>query len=785
MTEHSNSTILAQITTSNLVRLQILGMIVFLFLSSTALAQNFTISGSVIDAETGEDLLGATIVLKGTTTGAISNTYGFYSLSLPKGKHEINYSFIGYKTITKEVSLTKDLTFNIKLVPDNSLLKEVVITAERNDENIRAAEMGIEKLSMNQLEKIPVLFGEKDVLKTIQLLPGISATSEGSSGFTVRGGSPDQNLILLDGAPVYNASHLMGFFSVFNSDALKDVTVYKGGIPANFGGRASSVIDISMKDGNNQKISASGGLGLISSRLTVEGPIIKDKMSFIVSGRRSYADFIGQATNLLDDDMDLYFYDLNAKVNYKINEKNRIFLSGYFGKDVFGFGSAFGMDWGNTTGTLRWNHLFSKKLFSNTTLIYSNFDYGFKVGDDVNMSSGIEDYGFKQDFTWYLNPQNTIKYGFSSTHHSFNPGLLTFENDDSQEVVLDKKQGLESAIYISNNQKIGGLFSAEYGLRLSTFNQLGAGWANTYNDENEIADSVYFDKGEIMQTYFEYEPRVSLSYLLNESSSVKASYNRMAQYLHLLSNSTSGQPTDTWMPSSTNLKPQVVTQYSLGYFKNFNKNKFEFSIEGYYKDMDNVVDYKDGTDIMLNENIEAYVLSGIGRSYGLEFYLKKKYGKFTGWVSYTLSRTERKIDGINNNEWYLAKYDKTHDISIVGTYQINKKMSISATWVYYTGNAVTFPSGKYEYENSTIPYYTERNGYRMPNYHRLDLNFHLDGKTRKRFETGWDFSVYNAYNRYNAYSISFQESESNPGSTEAVKLSLFGIVPSVSWNFKF
>jgi len=444
-----------------------------------------------------------------------------------------------------------------------------------------------------------------------------------------------------------------------------------------------------------------------------------------------------------------------------------------------------GMSWGNTTGTMRWNHLFSNKLFSNTTLIYSNYDYAFRVGDDVDMNSGIEDYGFKQDFSWYLNPENTIKFGLNTTRHSFNPGVLTFENEDSQEVVLEEKQAFESAVYISNNQKIGARLTAEYGLRLSMFNQIGEGWANIYNEGNEKTDSIFYEKGQLMQTYFEYEPRISFSYLLNESSSVKASYNRMAQYLHLLSNSTSGQPTDTWMPSTNNLKPQTVTQYAIGYFRNFNDNKFEFSVESYYKQMDNVVDYEDGTDIMLNENIEAYILSGIGRSYGLEFYFKKKFGKLNGWISYTLARTEKKIDGINHNNWYQAKYDKTHDISVVGTYQLNKRMSFSAAWIYYTGNAVTFPSGKYGYEGFQIPYYTERNGYRMPDYHRLDLNFHLEGKTKKKFQTSWDFSLYNAYNRYNAYTITFQESETVPGATEAVKLSLFGIVPSVSWNFKF
>jgi len=757
----------------------------FIFLVGQSLiAQQFTISGRITDATNGEDLVGATVMEDGTTSGTSTNVYGFYSFSLASGSHTIKYTYIGYEPQIMEINFDRDKTIDIKLTVASNDLKEVVVTADRQDKNITSTRMSVEKLDVKQIEKIPVFMGEKDILKTIQLLPGISTTSEGGSGFSVRGGSIDQNLILLDEAPVYSASHLMGFFSVFNSDALKNVTVYKGGIPANYGGRASSVLDISMNDGNNQKFSASGGIGLISTRLTLEGPIIKDKMSFIISGRRSYADLIAKTAGFFDDDMNMYFYDLNAKLNYKIDEKNRVFLSGYFGKDDFGF-DAMGMDWGNITGTLRWNHLFNSKLFSNTSLIYSKYDYGFNMGSDASMSSGIEDIGIKEDLTWYMNPLNTLKFGLNVKHHTFNPGELLFTDSDITQIILDKTKAYESAAYISNNQKFTEKLSAEYGLRFSMFNQIGEGWSNTYDENNNKIDSVYYADGEIMQTYWDIEPRISLNYQLTQSSAVKLSYNRMAQYLHLLSNSTSGQPTDTWMPSSTNIEPQSVTQYALGYFKNFNDNKYEFSIESYYKDMNNITDYEDGTDILLNENIEAYVLSGIGRSYGVEFYFKKKFGRLNGWVSYTLGRTENKIDGINNNDWYASKIDKTHDISIVLNYEINKRLSISAAWIYYTGNAVTFPSGKYEYDNQIWSYYTERNSYRMPDYHRLDLNLHLKGKENKRFQSSWDFSLYNAYNRQNAYSINFEESETNPGQTEAVKLSLFGIVPSVTWNFKF
>jgi len=758
--------------------------VVLLFTIQASAQEKFSVSGKVTDASTGEDLIGATIIDTGNYLGAVTNTYGFYSLTLEKGIYKISYSYIGYEDVIKEIDLNKDIKFNIKLNPTTNALDEVEITAERADINLSSTQMSVEKLDMKQIDKLPVLFGEKDILKTIQLLPGISTASEGGNGFSVRGGSIDQNLILLDEAPVYSASHLMGFFSVFNADALKNIEVYKGGIPAKYGGRASSVLAINMKDGNNQKFSFSGGLGLISSRLTIEAPIIKDKMSFIVSGRRSYADLVAKGVGLLDNAATLFFYDLNAKLNYKINDENRIFFSGYFGSDDFGF-EDLGMSWGNATSTLRWNHIFNPKLFSNTTFIYSKYDYGFKFGDEAKMKSGIEDFGFKQDFTYFLSPLNTLSFGFQTTHHTFNPGELQITGEDNFELIIDEKRAWESAIYVSNKQNITEKLSAEYGLRLSMFNQVGPGYNNTYNDENEKVDSVYFAKNKLMQSYYGFEPRLSVNYRLQDDKSIKASYNRMAQYLHLMSNSTSGQPTDTWTPSSYNVKPLDVNQFALGYFQNFSDNQFEFSVEAYYKTMQNVTDYKDGTDIMLNENIESFILQGQGRSFGAEFYLKKKQGRFSGWLSYTLSKTENQIDGINNNKWYASKLDKTHDISLVASYQLNERISLSATWVYYTGNAVTFPSGKYDYDGEIYPYYTERNGYRMPNYHRLDFNFHLEGKKKTRFQSSWDFSIYNAYNRYNAYTISFRENENAPGTTEAVQLSLFGIVPSITWNFKF
>uniref|UniRef100_UPI0032174868 TonB-dependent receptor n=1 Tax=uncultured Draconibacterium sp. TaxID=1573823 RepID=UPI0032174868 len=765
------------------------GLIIFLLLvlsfSQVYAQQSFTLNGVITDAKTGEDLTGASIAVWSTGLGTSSNNYGFYSLTLNHDNYIIVVSFIGYETIKKTVELSKNTKLNFALIPSAEQLSEIVVSTEKSDANITSVNMSTERLNVKQVEKIPVLFGEKDILKTIQLLPGISTTSEGSSGFSVRGGSVDQNLILLDEAPIYSASHLMGFFSVFNSDALKDISVYKGGIPAQFGGRVSSVLDISMRDGNNKKFSASGGIGLISSRLTMEGPLGKrEQTSFIVSGRRSYADWVAKGGGFVENDMTLYFYDLNAKINHKINDNNRIYLSGYLGKDAFGY-EKMGTDWGNTTATLRWNHIWNSKLFSNSTFIYSDYDYGFKITDEVSMSSGIEDYQIKQDFSLYKTPVNTMKFGFSTTFHIFNPGKLILKEVENDDVLMERKQGLESAVYFSNYRKISDKLSLNYGLRLSMFNQLGEGWQNIFDSTNTKTDSVWFNSGELMQSYFEYEPRLSVNYQMASDKAIKLSYNRTVQYLHLLSNSTSSQPTDTWIPSTNNIKPLTARQIALGYFQNFLNNKYEFEIESYYKELKNVTDYEDGTDILLNEEIESNILSGDGRTYGLEFLLKKKYGKFNGWISYTLSRSEKKIDEINAGKWYPTKYDKTHDISVVTSFKFNKRLNLSANWVYYTGNAVTFPSGQYTYNRLVYPYYTERNGYRMPNYHRLDLNLHLNGKTNKRYTTSWDFSIYNVYNRYNAYTILFNESNTEPGATEATKFSLFGIVPSVTWNFNF
>lgn len=743
-------------------------------------------SGFVRDGATGEELIGATIYVEEAQEGTATNVYGFYSLTLPHGTYTIRFSYIGYQTQFISVDLNKDLQYNLELVSGEEL-DEVVIKGVADDANIRSAEMGIVKLDVKDIEQIPVLFGEQDILKTLQLMPGISTGGEGRGGYYVRGGNTDQNLILLDEAPVYNASHLLGFFSVFNSDALKEMTMYKAGIPARYGGRLSSVLDVRMNNGNMKKFSFSGGLGLISSRLTVEGPIVKDKGSFIVSGRRTYADLVYSIVEPDFRGSSLFFYDLNAKANYKLGEKDRVFISGYFGRDKFGV-STFGFDWGNATATVRWNHVYSDRLFSNTSFIYSNYDYKLKVGVgsiQFQLKSGIEDLNLKQDYAFYLNSRNTLRFGFNVIYHTFKPGERTSDSNEGFDLILQKQNAFENAIYVSNEQKIGSRIMLEYGIRGSMFHVLGPGNVYEFDKYGNILDTVEYSRGQIIKNYWEPEPRISMSFLINEKSSVKGSFQRMAQYVHLLSASTSDNPTDVWVPSSNLVKPGISNQYSVGYYRNFADNIVETSVEVYYKDMFNQVDYRDGADVLFNELVEAELVFGKGRSYGIEFFVKKRLGKFTGWIGYTLSKTEKQFDAINEGKWFSARQDRTHDISIVGTYRFTKKLSVSATWVYYTGDAVTMPSGVYIIDGRPVPLYTERNGYRMPNYHRLDLGVTLKGKQTKKFRSSWNFSVYNAYARENAYSISFQASEDNPGELESVQTALFSIIPSVTWNFNF
>lgn len=746
----------------------------------------YTVSGTVKDEKTGEFLIAATIsVDELTNVGAVTNEYGFYSLTLPNGNYTLRASYFGYQSHTKAVKLKENSYIDWSLSEDALILEEVIISSEKKDDNLTKAAMGVESLNMKDVEVLPVIFGEKDILKTITLLPGIKSAGEGNSGFSVRGGATDQNLILLDEAPVYNASHLMGFFSTFNSDAIKDVTVIKGNSPARYGGRLSSVLDVKMKDGNNKEYNLNGGIGLISSRLTVEGPIQKEKSSFIVSGRRTYADLFLKASEDFKDNK-LFFYDLNAKANFYINENNRIYASGYFGQDVLGVGSDFGIDWGNATATLRWNSILSARFFSNTSFIYSKYNYNIQVesGDsDFNIYSDIEDFNLKQDFSFFANPENMLRFGFQSIHHDINPS--TFTGSLINRPAKEGSRSLENGIYISNTFTPNEKWSIDYGLRGTLLALIGND--NTYNiyKEGENVDQVFLKKGEIGKTYFNIEPRITANYRLDDSKSVKAGYARNSQHLHLLSNSVAGSPTDQWVGSSYNIKPQIADLISMGFSQNFMQNNYEMNIEGYYKMMKNQVDFRDGADLQSAVDVESELLYGIGRAYGMEMILKKKNGRSTGWISYTLSKSERKIDGINSNEWYNARQDMTHSISVVGVHQLSRRWSLSGLFVLSTGQAVTFPTGKHDLNGNTIFIYGDRNADRMPANHRLDLSATYEFKKRKRFESSLNFGVYNVYGRQNPFSITFRDNESDPTITEAVQISLFRWVPSITYNFKF
>jgi len=764
-----------------------------LFICFGAFSQEkYTISGTIADSTKGEELINAKITVKGLGQGTFSNEYGFYSLTLPKGTYTLIYSSTGYDPKEVAIELNQNLVINQRissLADKVHQMAEVKVTAKKEDQNITDPIMGVERLNPAAVAKIPVLLGEKDIIKSMQLLPGVKSAGEGNAGFYVRGGAADQNLILLDEAPVYNAAHLLGFFSTFNSDAIKDAVLYKGNQPANFGGRLSSVLDIKMNEGNNKRYNVSGGIGVISSRLNVEGPIVKDKASFLISGRRTYVDMFLRASDKFKDNT-LYFYDLNAKVNYRINQKNRVFLSGYFGRDKLGLGDAFGIDWGNATGTARWNHIINDKLFSNTSVIFSSYDYKISISSsDVSfdIKSSIKDINLKQEFQYFINTRNKMRFGINAINHNIIPGQIDAnEASGINPITLTPNKSLEAAAFVTNDFTLTENFTLSYGLRLSTFSLLGNG-QNTYSydTDGDVSDTTVYKNNSFVKTYPILEPRVSMSYVYSKTASFKAAYARNAQYIHLVSNTTTSSPTDLWIPSSMNTKPEICDQVSIGWFKNFKENAYEMNIETYYKSMQNQIDYRNGANLQANELIEGELLYGIGRAYGLEFILKKKTGKFTGWVGYTLSRSERKIEGINNNQWYASKQDRTHDLSVVGIYDITPKLSVSALFIYYTGNAVTFPSGKYTIDGQTQFLYTERNGYRMPAYHRMDIGVTRYRKNTEKFESSWNFSLYNVYGRENAYSITFRQNADNPAVTEAVQTSLFRWVPSITYNFKF
>ncbi len=779
-------------------------MMTLFMMFSVAYGQRYTISGHVTDKTSGEELIGATVYIKEYNAGVISNGYGFYSLSVPSGKYKVEYSYLGYDTEQIEVNLTGNKTLNVSLSEIVQEISELVITGEKKNKNVESIQMSSEKMQVKMVKKLPSFMGEVDIMKTIQLLPGIQSGGEGSSGLYVRGGGPDENLVILDEAPVYNASHLLGFFSVFNSDAIKDIQVYKGGIPSEYGGKASSVIDIRMKDGNTNQLQATGGIGSLSSRLTLEGPVIKDKWSFILSGRRTYADFVGKLLGMeaLEENQ-LYFYDFNGKTNVRFTDKDRLFASAYTGTDYFKLGESIYMKWGNLTTTLRWNHLFSERLFSNTTLLYSEYNYNLGVpgdgADQFDWSSKIQDISIKEDFTFFLNSNNKLKFGFKSTFHHFEPGKVTadsgayFSGEDGEGTELTHYNALEHAAYIGNEQKFSSKLTIKYGVRFSLFQHIGLGNVREYMNperplEEEVISVKKYNRWDLIEQYFDIEPRLAVKYSVSTNSSVKASYNRMVQNLHLITNTNSPSPLDIWLPTNKYIKPLYANQVALGYFRNFKDDAIETSIEVYYKEMDNVIDYVDGAILFLKEDIETELLTGTAYSYGVEVLLKKQEGKFTGWIGYTLSKTRKKIPEINEGKEYPSNYDRTHDISIVMNYDFNRYFTLSSSWIYATGTPTSYPTAKYLVQNNTVFYYADRNSYRIPAYHRMDVsvtyNFHRND--RKNFKQSLNLSVFNVYARRNAYSVTFRENPDNPGIVEANRLSIIGtFIPAITYNFTF
>lgn len=771
--------------------------------------EKFTLSGTITDQNSNETLIGVNIVFPELKTGVTTNEYGFYSITLPKGNYKIQISYLGYKTINETIVLTQNTKHNWPLSSDDNVLKEVVITDDRTKTDIKNPEMSVNRLSISAIKKMPVVLGEVDVLKSILLLPGVTNAGEGASGFNVRGGGADQNLILLDEATIFNSSHVFGFFSVFNPDAIKDIRLYKGGIPSRFGGRASSVLDIYQKDGSSKKFHMNGGIGLISSRLLAEGPLVKDKGSFLIGGRGSYAHLFLKLSPEQKDNA-AYFYDLNAKFSYKLTENDNLYLSGYFGRDVFSLNDSFTNIYGNSTLNLRWNHLYSDKLFSNLSLIYSDYYYGLDL-DFVGFKwdSGIKNYNIKYDFKNYLTDSFKLNYGLNAIYYDFNPGTIVPSNNTSgiNPDQLDKKYAFEPALYISADHDLSKKVSISYGLRYSLFYRLGESTVNIYANDNPVLfntdlqlyekatpiDTKFYGKNDVIQSFDNFEPRFSAAYQFNDTQSVKASYNRMVQYLQLVSNTSSPTPLDVWTPSDNYIKPQIADQVALGYFKNFNDGMYSLEVETYYKKIKNRIDYIDGAELIANKALEQVILNGQMRAYGLEILLKKNEGKLNGWVSYTLSRSEQQTPGrtpletgINNGQWYKSLYDKLHNLAVTSSYTLNEKWSFGANFAFQTGQPVTYPEGKYEYENILVPSYGLRNENRLPAYHHLDIAATLTPRKNynRNYKTEWVFSIYNLYNRRNAASMSFRQN-ANTGNNEAVRTSIFGIVPAVSYNFKF
>lgn len=783
------------LTHKNLFLLFLL-LISFSTFSSEVVSNKKILKGKVVDKKTNEVLIGATIYVQELKGGTATDISGKFKIKLLPGKYSLKISYIGYKSSIVTIDITDDMFQVFYLENESKEIDDILVSGERTDENITRTTMSVEKLKMQQIKQLPALMGEVDVIKAIQLLPGVQATSEGSSGFSVRGGNFDQNLILLDGAQIYNASHLMGFFSVFNNDAIKDVELYKGDIPAAYGGKLASLLKVEIAEGNGDKFHGRGGIGTISSRLTLEGPIVDDKTTFLISGRRSYVELYMPLFVNNNPDMEgagLFFYDLNVKLKHRIDNKNIITLNGYKGWDEFSQKNAtFG--YGNTASTLSWKHSYNDRILTNTSLIYSKYNYktgaSMSEGESMEWVSNLQDFGLRIDNTFLINKSNTIKFGISSTYHKFYPGFIKATgNPLFTEFELNPNSAMEWGIYASNIHEVSNRLTLKYGLRLSMFQNIGPGTEYEYDENYEVIDSVgtVYKSGDVYNTYFGFEPRLGLVYKLTSGSSVKASYSRTNQYIQLASNSAGGTPLDIWFSANNNVKPQSADQVAVGYFRNFSLNRIEASVEGYYKKMQNTIDFRDHAELLFNPHLDGEFRIGESYSYGAEFMLRFNFEKFNGWASYTLSKTIRDIPEINNGNIYVSPYDKPHDISLVATYLLNKRVSFSATWVYSTGNPMTAPSGRFPIDNAVLSVYSDRNAYRMPDYHRLDLGVTIKTKERgkRKWNGEWNFSLYNAYGRHNAWTINFVEDESNPNVTKAEMTYLFSYIPSITYNFNF
>ena len=756
-------------------------------------ADRISLDGNIKDEANGEALIGVTITIKELKRGTVTNTYGFYSISVPKGNYTVEVSYVGYETISKKIALNKPVKLDLDLKTAANEIKEVIVSTQRKDANVTLNRMSAQQVSISTIRRMPALMGEVDLLKAVQLLPGVVSAGEGTSSFSVRGGGIDQNLIVLDEATIYNASHMMGFFSVFNNDAIKNMTLYKGDIPASYDGRLSSLLDIQMRDGNSKKFSGSGGIGLISSRLTLEGPIGSDKTSFIVSARRTYADlFMKLSSNEDINTNQLYFYDFNAKINHRIDDNNRIFLSGYLGQDLFK-NKDVGFSFGNAALTGRWNHLFSPKLFSNYSLNYSRYNYGLKSSmsneSNFDWKYNMRDVSLKADFSYFMTPENTLKFGYNAILHNLNPGTVKSTGGATRfdDYLLPDINAFEHALYISDEYQVSKRFAVKAGLRLTAFSSIGSGTVYNYDNNYVAIDSTVYKSGEVIKTFYRLSPRVGVTYLLDNHSSVKANYARTNQFLQMASNSTAGTPLDLWFTAGKNIEPQICNQYAVGYFRNFRNNELEASVEMFYKDMQNTVDFRDHAQLLLNRKLDGELRFGRSRSYGAEFQIQKNQGKLTGWISYTYSRAEHTIQGINNNETYLAPYDRPNTVYVVANYELSNRISFGANFVYATGLPVTYPIARMEFGDAILPVYSKRNEYRMPDYHRLDVSLTWKPKAKKQhaWSGEWNFSVYNVYGHKNAWAINFVNDPDTAFKTKAEMTYLFTFVPSITYNFKF